>query len=103
MTVEEIVPYADPQTRTFLVKAALPAMDGLYPGMFGRLRIPVQERQVVAAPKAAIRRVGQLELVTVKENGGWKQRFVKTGNAVDASLVEVLSGLNGNEIVAIEG
>jgi multidrug resistance efflux pump len=34
--IEEIVPTADPRTRTFMVKASLPEMPGIYPGMFGR-------------------------------------------------------------------
>lgn len=102
--VEEVVPYADPQTRTFLVKAALPPITGLYPGMFGRLLIPVREQAVVVVPRKAIRRVGQLELVTVKENGAWTSRFVTTGRSIDETRVEVLSGLNGNETIAlIEG
>ena len=33
--VEEIVPSADPKTRSFLVKVGLPFMQALYPGMFG--------------------------------------------------------------------
>ncbi len=99
-TVEEIVPYADPQTRTFLVKAALPPMKGLYPGMFGKLRIPVQESRVVMIPQEAVRKVGQLELVSVKTNGDWQTRFIKTGRAL-GEKVEVLSGLNGGETLAL--
>jgi len=38
--IDEIVPYADPATRTFLIKASLPETPGIYPGMFGRLLIP---------------------------------------------------------------
>jgi multidrug efflux pump subunit AcrB len=38
---DEIVPSADPGSRTFLVKVSLTADPGLYPGMFGRLLIPI--------------------------------------------------------------
>jgi len=100
-TVEEIIPYADPQTRTFLVKAALPALNGLYPGMFGKLLIPVQEHRVVLVPQAAIRRVGQLELVYVQEHDAWHSRYIKTGQRLDAK-VEVLSGLKGDETIGWE-
>ena len=100
-TVEEIVPYADPQTRTFLVKALLPSMSGIYPGMFGKLLIPVQDLRVVVIPKTAVRNIGQLELVTVKENGSWKARFIKTGKTI-GDKVEVLSGLSGNETIGWE-
>ena len=64
--VEEIILYADPQTRTFLVKALLPEIDGLFPGMFGKLLIPVRQRQAVLIPDAAVRREGQLEMLYVK-------------------------------------
>jgi multidrug efflux pump subunit AcrA (membrane-fusion protein) len=100
--VEEIVPYADPQSRTFLVKAVLPFIEGIYPGMFGKLLIPVEEHTVVMIPKIAVRRVGQLELIWIKENGGWKSRFIKTGKK-RGDVVEVLSGLSGNETIGWEG
>lgn len=99
--VEEIVPYADPQTRTFLVKVALPDIPGLYPGMYGKLLIPIQEYQVVLIPLKAVRKVGQLELVRVKANGVWETRFVKTGQKID-DTVEILSGLEANEIIGME-
>ncbi len=99
--VEEIIPYADPQTRTFLVKAALPRISGLYPGMFGKLLIPVKEVKVVVIPKNAVRHVGQLELVYVKEGEQWQSRFIKTGKILNGK-VEVLSGLTGNETIGIK-
>lgn len=101
VTVEEIIPYADPQTRTFLVKALLPRISGIYPGMFGKLLIPVKDLQVVVIPKIAVRNIGQLELVKVKENGIWKTRFIKTGKTI-GDKVEVLSGLLGNETIGWE-
>ena len=100
--VEEIVPYADPQSRTFLVKASLPQIDGLYPGMFGKLLIPVEEHTVVMIPKNAVRRVGQLELIYVKENDTWKSRYIKTGKT-RGDFIEILSGLSGNETIGWEG
>jgi multidrug efflux pump subunit AcrA (membrane-fusion protein) len=101
--VEEVIPSADPKTRTFLVKLSLPPQNDLFPGMFGRLLIPIMEKDVVVAPYSAIRRIGQLEVVTVKENGEWKEIFVKTGRRLSAEKVEVLSGLMGDEILAISG
>lgn len=98
--VEEIIPYADPRTRTFMVKASMPHMDGLFPGMYGKLLIPVQELDVVLIPSNAIRRVGQLELVDVRENDTWTTRFVKTGKPFE-NMVEVLSGLSGNETIGV--
>jgi multidrug efflux pump subunit AcrA (membrane-fusion protein) len=54
--VNEVVPYADPKTRTFLVKAQLPAMEGVYPGMYGKLQIPVTESDVITIPSKAVDR-----------------------------------------------
>ncbi len=106
--VEEIVPYADPDTRTFLVKAVLPSIQGMYPGMYGKLLIPEGEQQVVLVPKQAVMYAGQLELVRVKQQDDWGLRYIKTGAEIkDVSdpqsgiLVEVLSGLSGEEILAI--
>ncbi|GAB6095252.1 efflux RND transporter periplasmic adaptor subunit [Desulfatiferula olefinivorans] len=97
-TVDEVVPYADPKTRTFLVKAQLPDIEGLYPGMYAKLLIPVMDRQVVTVPARAVQTVGQMELVLVRENEAWKRRFIKTG-AMLGDRVEVLSGLSGTETV----
>lgn len=100
-TIEEIIPYADPKTRTFLVKASLPLIKGVYPGMFGKLLIPVMERTVVLIPPEAIRNVGQLELVTIKSPDGWRSRYIKTGNR-HGDMIEVLSGLSGNETIELK-
>lgn len=94
--VEEVVPSADPLTRTFLVKAAVPPRKGLYPGMFGRLRLPVGKKEILTAPTAAIKKIGQLETVLVKTDSGWKRRYVKTGRR-RGDRIEILSGLSGGE------
>jgi HlyD family secretion protein len=101
-SVEEVVPSSDPMTRTILVKVALPETEDIFPGMFGRLLIPVKERAVVLIPKNAIRKIGQLDTVTAELGGRWQQIFVTTGK-VTGDKVEVLSGLKGDEAVALEG
>lgn len=101
--VEEVIPSADPSTRTFLVKVGLPTQQDLYPGMFGRLLVPIKENEVVVAPGSAIRRIGQLDVVMIEEKGEWKEIFVKTGRPVSGDKVEILSGLNGNETIALLG
>ena len=101
-SVSEIVPSADPATRSFLVKVDLPETQGLYPGMFGRLLVPVGEISVVWIPENGLERVGQLEMVRVKSGEDWHRIYVTTGRVFD-SRVEVLSGLNGGETVALGG
>ena len=98
--VQEIEPLADPVTRSFLVKVRLPDRPGLYPGMFGRLLVPLGERETVLVPREAVRRVGQLETVMVESGGAWHPAYVRTGRAVDGK-VEILSGLSGGETVGL--
>lgn len=98
--VEEIVPYADPRSRTFLVKAALPDTTALFPGMYGKMLIPVTENQVVMIPRRAVRRIGQLELVDVQTGDRWQRRLIQTGQSMD-DQVEVLSGLEGHETIGL--
>lgn len=99
--VNEVIPYADPRTRTFLVKAVLPDLPGLYPGMYGKLHIPLQEMDLILIPHQTIARVGQLEMVSVKTAGGWQRRYIKTGNRYEGKM-EVLSGLSGGEILRVK-
>ncbi|AMK10260.1 efflux RND transporter periplasmic adaptor subunit [Pseudodesulfovibrio indicus] len=98
--VEEIEPLADPVTRTFLVKVRLPERPGIYPGMFGRLMVPLGDKEAVLVPREAVRRVGQLETVTVRSEQGWQPVYVRTGETV-GDKVEILSGLSGGETVAL--
>jgi RND family efflux transporter MFP subunit len=99
-TVAEVIPSADPQSRSFVVWVNFEPLEGVYPGMYGRLRIPVGRREVVQVPATAVVRVGQLETVLAKEDDGrWARRLVTTGARLDGGAVEVLSGLAGGETV----
>lgn len=98
--VEEVIPSADPLSRTFMVKVAIPSVQGLYPGMFGRLLVPLGRRQAVVVPEKAIHYIGQLELVKVEKDGLWYDCLVKTGKKINGKI-EVLSGLNGDEKIAV--
>jgi multidrug efflux pump subunit AcrA (membrane-fusion protein) len=101
-TVEELVPAGDPSTRTFLVKTSLPSDERIFPGMFGRLMVPLDEIAVVTVPVQAVTKVGQLETVLARTDGNWKRVLVKTGR-IWADRVEILSGLTGSETVALDG
>jgi RND family efflux transporter MFP subunit len=100
--VEEVIPSADPTTRTFLVKVGLPNIIGLYPGMFGRLLVPSGTRQAILVPPESISRVGQLETIIVREDKTWRKYFIKSGKKIE-DRIEVLSGLKGNETIALLG
>ncbi|MFO7578548.1 MAG: efflux RND transporter periplasmic adaptor subunit [Pelovirga sp.] len=100
--VEEIVPGADPRTRSFVVKVALSDRQGLYTGMFGRLRVPLDTRPAVMVPTAAVLRVGQLDMVQVVEKERIKSLLVTTGVRLE-DKVEILSGLEGDEQLVLPG
>jgi HlyD family secretion protein len=95
--VSEIVPEADPLSRSFRVKVQGPCAPGVIPGMFGRLEIPMGAREALVVPALAVMRVGQLDMVLGAEKGFVRRQFVRVGRRiVDAQarqMVEVLSGL----------
>lgn len=100
-TLQQIIPSADPGTRTFLVRVGFAPKAGIYPGMFGSLQIPLGKKKTIFIPREALIRVGQLEQVMVKEGEFWKRRLVTTGEEREGGRLEVLSGLDGNEIVGM--
>jgi RND family efflux transporter MFP subunit len=99
-TISEIVPQAQAASRAFDVKVTGPCPEGIYSGMFARLQIPLGEEDLLAIPRQAVRRVGQLELVYVLERERPVRRAVRTGRIVGDD-VEVLSGLREGEKVIV--
>jgi membrane fusion protein (multidrug efflux system) len=99
-TVSEIVPEAETASRTFQVKVTGPCPAGIYSGMFGRIVIPLEEEQVLVVPRRAVRKVGQLELLDVAEDGRAAKRAIRTGRTL-GDQVEVLSGLSEGEKVVL--
>jgi HlyD family secretion protein len=98
--IDEIIPRADPLTRTVAVRASLPAGEGLQPGMFGTLTFPAGSVRVLSIPRRALRRIGQLESVEVLTQNGPRSRHVQTGVVRD-DQVEVLAGLEAGERVLL--
>lgn len=102
-TVREVVPLAQQASRSVLAKVSLPAdmSTPVYAGMFGRVTLPVGHSSHLLIPQAAVKQVGQLELVEVAgPNGTLDRRFVRTGRTFGGD-VEILSGLNEGEKVAL--
>lgn len=100
--VDEVVPQADVGARTFLVKVVLPRHEHLYPGMFGRLLVPIGERSRLVVPQHAIETIGQLQFAGVVDaDGNLHRRLVTMGRTLEEDRVEVLSGLKANEKVAL--
>ena len=99
--VVQIVPTADPVSRTFVVKIDLPVNQQIRSGQFGRARFTRGERQAILVPQNALLHRGQLEGVYVvgKDNVA-TLRYVTVGK-LSANQAEVLSGLEtGDRIVA---
>lgn len=99
-SITQIVPAADPVSRSFIAKVDLADSKGLYPGMFGRLKIPVDQETIIEIPAGAIRDVGQLSLVSVVTNEGVQNRAVRLGMRAN-DRVEILAGLSAGERIAL--
>lgn len=100
--IEEIVPAADPGSRSFLVKAILPSGKQLLPGMYARMQVPAGDRTQVLIPADRVARVGQLDVVWVADNGRVLRRFVRLGRPAGEGLVEVLAGLaEGDKVMPL--
>lgn len=104
-SVEEIVPAADPNSRSYIVKVGVPNLAGvqLRSGVYGKARFISGQREALAIPKTAISQRGQLTGVFVVDQSGLARlRLIKTGRAFGDN-VEILSGLNLGEQIVIEG
>jgi RND family efflux transporter MFP subunit len=116
--VTQIVPAADPSSRTVTVKIDLPSASTLSPktgnqdpapgqmrsGLFGRAYFPLGQRETISIPKTAVLSRGQLQAVYVVGSDQLASlRFVILGAAL-GDQVEVLSGLqSGDRIVSQPG
>jgi RND family efflux transporter MFP subunit len=98
--IDEIIPRADPLTRTIAVRAALPTGEGLQPGMFARLSFPAGSVRILSIPRRAVRQIGQLESVQIVTPNGPRSRHVQTGVVRD-DRVEILAGLEAGETVLL--
>lgn len=101
-TVSEIAPVADPLSRTLRVKVDLPPQPGLSSGHFARLLVPVGTATTLRVPNTAVVTRGQLEMVFVATNGQARLVLVRTGRSFGAER-EILSGLQANETVVVDG
>jgi len=101
--VSEIIPAADPVSRTTLVRLDLPTSSGLRSGLFGRAWVPMGRRQALQVAREAIIDRGQLQGVyVIGQDDIARFRLIRTG-AASQGAVEVLSGLTGGEFVVVAG
>ncbi len=101
--VAEILPAADPASRSYTVKIDVVTQSQLRSGLYGTARFLREQRQAIAIPAKAITQRGQLTGVfVVNEANVARLRLVKTGKSF-GDRVEVLSGLNEGERIAVDG
>ena len=102
--IVQIVPAADPASRSFLVKVELPADTRLHSGLFGRAQFARGDRSALLIPRTSLVERGQLEGVYVLDaNQVAELRYVTLGKSA-GEKVEVLSGLQeGDKMVAAPG
>ena len=99
--VTQIVPAADPATRTFIVKIELPANAMLRSGLSGRASFSRGDRQSVVLPRTAVVERGALNGVyVVGADQVATLRYVTVGDAIGDHF-EILSGLNAQESVVL--
>jgi HlyD family secretion protein len=97
--VTEVARATDADTRTLLVKVAVPPGDGLRPGGFGRVRLPGgATRARLLVPRDAVTHTGQLTSLFVVENGQAKLRLVRLGPEI-GQAVEVVAGVTERDVI----
>ena len=101
--IAEIVPSADPASRTFTAKINL-SQKGLKSGMFGRasLTLGTSVNGLLLARKAVVERGALTSVWTLGTDNIARMRLVKTGKTV-GDKVEILSGLSDGERVVVSG
>jgi len=103
-TIQQIVPAANAQSRSFLVKIPLNNSSKLISGMFGRIALPLgANKETLLVPTKALIQRGQLQGVYVVESTEEKAiavlRWVKTGKPQNEQI-EIVSGLKtGDRII----
>ncbi len=104
-TIKAIVqPIADARTHSTQVRVYLPANEpGIYPGMFVRVHFVTGEVKKLVVPASAVLHRSEVVAVYVADaQGRTSLRQIRVGEAASDGFVEVLSGLNAGEKVALD-
>ncbi|WP_223246730.1 efflux RND transporter periplasmic adaptor subunit [Sulfuriferula thiophila] len=97
--VAQLVPAADPMSRTYLVKIDLPASHTLKSGMFVQVGFAVGERSGLRVPASAVLdRAGITGVFVVDQQGIAHYRMVRVGDTSNG-MVAIQSGLTAGERV----
>jgi hypothetical protein len=96
--VHEIERAIDSTGRTVRLKIALFPDERLRSGMFGRVAVPGESRQIVTVPRTALVRQGQLTLVFVAEDDVARLRAVRESGPA-GERAGLVAGLKPGELV----
>jgi RND family efflux transporter MFP subunit len=107
--VVEVVPAADPISRTVRVKLACTGdakactnAAQVRSGQFGRVAVPVATRRVLTVPAAAVVQRGQLDAVFVVDQGTARMRLIRLGERI-GDRIAVRAGLADGDTVVTSG
>ena len=91
-------------TGTLLMRGILPNADGrILPGLYTRVRVPLQQRSALLVPEVAIGHDQQgAYVLVVNDKNAVQRRNVTTGAAVQSRRV-IATGLTGEEWVVVNG
>ncbi|MCP5142295.1 MAG: efflux RND transporter periplasmic adaptor subunit [Chromatiales bacterium] len=97
-------PYANPINHTFRVRVYMDAgPETLYPGMYVKVAFQTGERERLLIPHRAVVYRGDVTATyVVGDDGNPRLRMLRVGKVQDGDLIEVLSGLDAGEKVAID-
>ncbi len=103
-TISYLAPIGAENTQTLVARAVLANGDGRWrPGQFVSAQVRVREvAAAVAVPSGAVQRIGEWQVVFVVVDDVFEARPVALG-ARDDAFVEVLSGLEAGERIAVSG
>jgi multidrug efflux pump subunit AcrA (membrane-fusion protein) len=101
--VAEIVPAADPASRSYTLKIAVPMQTGLRSGLFGKARFRSGAREALTIPQSALAQRGQLTGVYVVDAANIARLRLLSLGKTRGERVEVLAGLNNGELIIVEG
>ncbi len=65
-------------------------------------RHSVDEESLLVIPKSAILEIGQLTMVELEIDGHLHRRSVRLGREIDSSRMELLSGLEEGQSIALQ-
>jgi len=99
-----VFPFADPKSNTVTVRIALPeGTKSVFPGMLVKTAFKVGERTKLSIPQSAVVRRGEvIGAYVVDKDEILHLQQIRTGRVLDDQTIEVLSGLQKGDKVAID-